>query len=284
MVDQRSGALPTFLIIGAAKCGTTSLHRYLDLHPEIGMSRVKEPHFFAGRDAWTRGVDWYRTLFDPAFLHRGESSVGYTTHPQTTGVPERIASVIPDVKLIYLIRDPVIRLMSEWVHGVADGIQAKSLDEAVSEMAGTRFGDRGRYFHQIQQYHLCFPPARLMVVTSERMRRDRRATLSAIFRFLGVSPDYWSTGFDRVLHESRFLRRKNAIGRLLRRVGNSRAAARVPAHRRHRIGRILYRPFSHPIERPTLGPAAAAFAREYYREDVAALRDLLRDPLSEWSI
>jgi len=116
------------------------------------------------------------------------------------------------------------------------------------------------------------------------MWRDRRATLSAIFRFLGVRPDFWSPAFDRILHESRFLRRKNAIGRLLRRVGDSRAAARVPAHRRRQIGRLLYLPFSRPIERPTLGPEAAAFARQYYREDAAALRDLLGDPLSEWSI
>ena len=212
MASSGDGALPTFLVIGAAKCGTTSLHRYLDLHPEIGMSRLKEPHFFLGRKAWMRGVDWYRTLFDTGVPQRGESSVGYSAYPHTAGVPERIASVVPDAKLIYLIRDPIPRLVSDYMHRRSDGIETRSLDDAVLEMVDTRFGDRGRYYFQIRQYLPHFDRDRLLVLTSDRLRRERGPTLSTVFRFLGVDPEFWSPDFERTLHESRFFRRKNAIG------------------------------------------------------------------------
>jgi len=275
--------LPTFLIIGAAKCGTTSLHRYLDLHPEIGMSRVKEPHFFNGRAPWERGAEWYASLFDPGFAQRGESSVGYSAHPHTPGVPERIASVIPDARLLYLVRDPLARLVSDHVHRVSDGRETRSLDEAVLDMAGTRLADRGRYFFQLERYLERFDPARILVIPSERLRRERRATLARVFRFLGVDDSFSSPGFDRELHGSRFFRRKNAVGRLLKRIAESRPASVVPADARRQIGKVLYRPFSRPIERPALGAEAEAFARDFYRDDVAALRDVLDDPIPEWT-
>ena len=276
--------LPTFLIIGAAKCGTTSLNRYLDLHPEIGMSRRKEPHFFTGRRAWSRGPQAYAGLFDPAFPQRGEASVGYSTFPHTRGVPERIAGTIPDAKILYLVRDPLPRLVSEYVHRVSDGTETRPLDEAVLDMADTRFGDRGRYWLQLEQYLPHFDRERILVVPAERLRADRPAALAAIFRFLGVDPSFTAPAFDRTLHESRFFRRKNAVGRLLKRVAESRPAAVVPPDARREIGKVLYRPFSRPIERPTLGPRAEAFAREYYRDDVAALREFLGDPLPGWTI
>jgi len=283
MTTAGADRLPTFLIIGAAKCGTTSLHRYLDLHPEVGMSRLKEPHFFNGREPWSRGVGWYASLFDPAFAQRGESSVGYSAFPHTPGVPERIAAVIPDVKLVYLVRDPLDRLVSDHLHRVSDGREDRSLDAAVLDMAGTRLGDRGRYFFQLSQYLARFDRERILVLPSERLRRDRAASLARVFRFLGIDPAFTTPAFDRELHQSRHFRRKNAVGRLLKRAAESGPASIVPAHVRREIGQIAYRPFSRALHRPVLGSKARAFAREFYREDVAALQDFLDDRIPEWT-
>ena len=102
--------LPNVLVVGAAKCGTTSLHEYLDRHPEIAMAREKELDFFVEQKNWSRGVDWYERQFAAAPV-RGESSPSYTAYPRYRGVPERIRRIVPDAKLVYLVRDPVERAL-----------------------------------------------------------------------------------------------------------------------------------------------------------------------------
>ena len=88
--------LPNLIVIGAAKCGTTSLHEYLDAHPEIAMSREKELYFFIEEKNWNKGLAWYESNFDPHARVRGESSPGYTVFPLYQGVPERMAAIVPN--------------------------------------------------------------------------------------------------------------------------------------------------------------------------------------------
>src|SRR3954453_13232385 len=83
------GALPNLVVVGAQKCGTSGLHYYLGLHPEISMSRPKELNFFIEERNFSRGVDWYRRHFGPAARVGGESSPKYTAYPQHEGLPER---------------------------------------------------------------------------------------------------------------------------------------------------------------------------------------------------
>jgi Sulfotransferase domain len=106
--------LPDFIIIGAAKCGTTSLYKKLSLHPKVFMSTPKEPEFFARDDIFQKGLDWYAGLFDQANENQlcGEAS---TLYSQTTLFPETVArmhSAVPNVKLIYVLREPVDRTYS----------------------------------------------------------------------------------------------------------------------------------------------------------------------------
>ncbi len=277
-------ALPTFFVIGAAKCGTTSLHRYLDLHPEIGMSRLKEPHYFTRLDEPGKTDTWYRSLFDASFAVRGESSVGYSLAPHRPGIPEKIRTAVPGAKLVYIVRDPIARFVSDYVHQVSDGVENRNLEEAARSPENTRAGDRGRYHFQIQQYLEHFDRSRLLVLTAEDLARRRRGAVSAVFDFLEVDPDVWGTGFEKILHESSFFRKKGIIGNWLRRAGQSKLAGVIPADTRREIGKIVYRPFSRPLERPTLSEGATAHLAAYYREDVAALREFLDESLSEWGV
>src|SRR5262249_9523812 len=107
--------LPNLLIIGARKAGTTSLHEYLSLHPQIFMSEEKELSFFDADGRWGRGIDWYKANFDARYPINGESSPQYSRYPRTPGVPERIKSVLGMPKIIYAIRDPVDRILSDYV-------------------------------------------------------------------------------------------------------------------------------------------------------------------------
>lgn len=166
-------ALPTFFIIGAAKSGTTSLHRYLDQHPQIQMSLRKEPNFFSGADngiPYTFGrigdLEEYEKLFDPSAAVRGESSPSYADYPRRQGVPERIKELVPEAKLIYLVRDPIERTVSHYHHRVANGGERRPLREALSDLSDPYSPCicPSRYASQLDLYLRYFSQDRILVI------------------------------------------------------------------------------------------------------------------------
>src|SRR5918992_1234170 len=117
--------LPNFLIIGAAKAGTTSLWAYLREHPQVFMAEPKELHFFVAASNWKRGLGWYESHFDRAkgSVAVGEACGAYSRFPTHRGVPARIAGVVPDARLIYLVRHPIDRMVSNYVLNVRLGVE-----------------------------------------------------------------------------------------------------------------------------------------------------------------
>src|SRR3954452_11529156 len=139
--------LPNLIVIGAAKCGTTSLHEYLTLHPDIAMSAQKELNFFT-REDWRSQVDWYAAQFADAQV-RGESSPGYTLAPYLPSAAERMYELIPDARLVYLVRDPVDRAVANYTELVMHRLEARSIDDALTEftaenphLCGSRYGSQ----------------------------------------------------------------------------------------------------------------------------------------------
>ena len=202
--------LPNLIVIGAMKSGTTALHRYLDQHPDIAMSKPKELNFFfrpaeqvrtertwtAGN--WQRGLSWYARHFAPGTVVRGESSPGYTS-PSHPGVAERMASVVPDARLVYLVRDPIGRALSQYLHHVADGTESRSADQALPD-PDSQYVPRSRYYERLAPFLGWFDRGQLFLASHEELLTSRRTTLSALFSFLGVDPDYWSDEFTRHWH------------------------------------------------------------------------------------
>ena len=188
---RRSGSLPTFIVIGAMKAGTTSLFHYLSQHPDVYMSPLKELDFFALEANWDRGVDWYRRQFAAApegVQAIGEASTVYTKFPHYAGIPQRMASIIPDARLIYVVRDPVERVRSHYEHRVAVGAETRSFDEAIE--SDPIYLDYSRYAMQLERYGPYFARERILVVPSETMRVDRVATIARVFAFLNVDPGF----------------------------------------------------------------------------------------------
>ncbi len=206
------GALPNLVIIGAMKCGTTSLHHYLDQHPDVAMSRPKELNFFFGpADApgtataeqrpdwaqgnWHRGPFWYAAHFDPAATVRGEASPGYTSpsHPQVAG---RMAAVIPAAHLVYVVRDPVSRAVSQYWHHRREGSEQRDPADALLD-PGSQYVARGRYAERLAPFLADgIFTGRVTIVAQEELRRDRRTTLRGLFGILGVDDDFWSPAMD----------------------------------------------------------------------------------------
>lgn len=193
----RSGALPTFMLIGGLKCGTTSLHQYLNSHPEIVMSRPKEIGFFIPELTWELGTEWYASHFDRSAEVRGESSPHYTNRPRFDGVAERMRAVLGEhLRLIYMVRHPIDRMVSHYLHNVRAGYDDRPLHEALAEEPST-YVDRSRYAFQLEPYLEVFGREQIAIFSREDLGRDRYETMKRIFSFLGVNPEFRSTHFDR---------------------------------------------------------------------------------------
>jgi Sulfotransferase domain len=272
-------ALPNLIIIGAMKCGTSSMHSYLDAHPEISMSRQKELNFFSFDRHWQRGEDWYGRHFASTAAIRGESSPSYSKFPKVPHVPGRMKALIPSARFIYLVRDPVARIVSHYMHLRDSGKEKRSLDEALSQFEGNQYIDCSRYHMQLQQYLDHFSQSQILVVSAEEMKENRRETLRNVFRFLNVDESVRSPRHDAIYHPSKphgFVRRtveRSWLGRKIR--------PYVPRS-------IVYWAATHgPNERavpPSLDPGLREALSDYLREDVERLRSQVGRDFAQWSI
>ncbi|MGD8276860.1 MAG: sulfotransferase [Gemmatimonadota bacterium] len=278
-----SGALPNLIIIGAQKCGTTSLHHYLGLHPDISMSRKKELHYFTGKLGWSLGEDWYRSWFDPGKPVRGESSPGYTNFPVFTGVPERMHAHLPDARLIFMVRDPVQRTLSHYRHMVAERKEDRPLAEVLRD-PGEQYTRRSQYHFQLEQYLPYYDLDRILVVQQETLLADRAGTLAHIFEWLGVDPSYRSLRFHYRRHRSDRKRRRTAFGMRIADTPPMRAAATLPEPWRWMIEDVVYWPFSRAVPRPRLDAPTLETLLDRFRDDTDRLRRLTGLPLEGWSV
>jgi len=281
---QPRGALPNAIVIGGQKCGTSSLHSYLDAHPSVSMSKPKELDFFGGPGFanWDRGLDWYRARFSPQAPVRGESSPSYTAYPFVTEAPRRMHAVVPEARLIYLVRDPIERLLSQYVHVVAHGAEPRSLARIFADRPPehTPYVTQSCYWLQLEQYLELFAPERILVVDQSDLSSDRVRTMAGVFRFLGVDDSVESPAWGRELNRSSDKRRPR---RLLGGPGG-RASARLLRRLPERAAAPLRPILTRPIERPTLDRALRERLAAALRPDAERLRAHTGQAFATWSV
>lgn len=273
--------LPNFLIIGATKCGTESLHRYLCDHPEVFMHPRKEMRFFTEEHHWWRGPDWYRAQFSGSGEARavGESSNSYTRHPVYGGVPERIGRLLPEARLIYVIRHPIKRIESHYRHRLVTGIEWRTPEKAIRDdpgyIAASRFGD------QLERYLRHFPPEQILTVRLDHLIADPEASLGRICRFLGVGP-MPGVGFPKVNVSAQRVVAPATL-RWFARFPAAKDRVKSAARWYRRVGpdwftRLAGEPAFAPGRR-TLDELAAIF-----RDDLALLSQLLGERFDDWDL
>jgi len=199
--------LPTFIIVGAPKCGTTALWSYLDEHPEVEMSRLKEPHFFTelqhdfgngvGKPGplrsitYRNGIEWYAGLFGakPLARARGEASTHYFSAPDSAALIRRH---LPDVRLIFMVRDPVDRLYSHFWQDRKQGVELPDFATLVrtDHPAFRYYAYVSEYETHFTRFLSLFPRDRILVLTDAELRTETAAVLRRVCEFIGVSPDF----------------------------------------------------------------------------------------------
>jgi len=179
------------LIIGAMKCGTTSLFSYLSQHPQISVSSEKEPSFFSMKSNWSKGFEWYQKLWnwDPT-KHKIalESSTSYTRIPTYLNAAEKICTVNANFKFIYIVRNPITRIESHYTHGHASGFPETK--KPISEEIHSDLITTSQYAKQIEEYYRRFPADKILLLNFNDLENRPLYLLRKVCSFLDIDPDY----------------------------------------------------------------------------------------------
>ena len=294
---------PNFLILGAAKCGTTSLHYYVDQHPQVYMSEPKEPRFFEME--YSKGVDFYWNTYFGDWS--GEPAVGEASprNLYLPYVPERIRKELPEARLVAILRNPVERALSGWWMAYSLGLEKLSFEDAIrSNMqlleSGFSFGgeegeslwrdaiiwgetprpvryrsylDIGYYAVQLRRYLRLFPRSQMKILFFEDLCKDPQSLTASIWDFVGVEADY------RLPDTSPRMVATPRAGLPLLRIARATQTRRlIPKFLR----RLAARLFAELGRKPKIDPALREWLVAHYYEHNRELEQIVERDLSHW--
>lgn len=297
--------LPDLLIIGAAKAGTTAFYRYLEEHPQIYSSPIKEPHFFglegediqfkapteaeAKENKAIRHIDEYYGLFQgaPEQAVLTEASVSYLYLPKAA---QRIKHYIPNVKLVAMLRNPVERAYSSFLYLMRDGREplgdfAQGLEaeaERIQENWGFlyRYTDMGFYSSQVERYFDAFGPDQFKVFLYDDFKKNSLDVLQKTFDFAGIDSTFEPANITKKFNVSGMPKNK-AMHKLIAEGNPLKALIKplVPRQLRYKLKENYY---EKNLSKPTLSEDIRQQLIETFREDILKTQDILGRDLSMW--
>lgn len=298
-----SAVHPNFFIVGAAKCGTTSLYRYLEQHPEVYVSPLKEPNWFSrayapGRISSVTSEAEYLDLFEgrDGELAAGEASVSYLWDEKA---PWRIKQAVPEARIIAILRQPVERALSDYAQAVRWYGETLPLLDALQQgyhaqpkvYGVTRlYTDFGFYARQVGRYLDAFGDERVRVFFYEDLEEDPRALLRAVLEFLEVEPGYADSIETDVRYNRHSTPKQGPLYRVTEGIFKSRAfqspefralrARLIPnAKLRFRIRQSLR---FKEAAKPEMDPESRRFLMDLYADDIRELQGLVGRDLEHW--
>lgn len=271
MIDRQ----PAFIVIGAVKGATTWIAHQLRSHPQLWLPDA-EPHYFSSE--YERGPQWYASLFDPAPADRivGEKSADYLAHPLAA---ERMASALPDARLIVQLRDPVQRAYSDYCmlfrRGWVNDDLCAYLEGALPE--GSRFLAGGLYGAHLGRFLLHYPRDQIHVILYESLRHAPEQAIADVCNHIGVPV--------HIAPEAVASRKNDSASPMLplplRRMLQPMRPILDPLRSNPLVAK-LRASLAAPVRYPPLTPELQQMLREYYRDDILRLQDILREDLSHW--
>ncbi len=270
-----------FILIGAQKSGTTSLAAQLAAHPQVCFSKVKEPGYFNKTKNWQAGIAEYHKLYSPQPGQIcGEASTMYTFLPEWPETNRRLFAYNPNLKLIYMMRQPVDRIISHYTHNLVRNLEKNSPENAV--FSDPRYVNRSRYAVQVRPYFELFAPEQILLLIFEEYIVDQMGTLQRVADFLDIDSARFvnlnAAPRHKTVGES-YLKSptvEKAVGsdafQLLRRI--------VPASIRQPI---RYRFFSNRLaSKPDFPSQLRETIWRLLIDDVRAVEDILGHDIGQW--
>ena len=281
--------LPDFMVIGAAKSATTSLHNLLRQHPDIWLSTPKEPTFYSNPEINARGLSWYSSLFEEAEEHQicGEASTTYMRWPFKESPNNRdpwpdISKIDKELRFIYMVRHPVDRAYSHYGHHMRRGC-TMSFEDALDR--NSIYIDTSRYADQLRHFRTHMPDAPLLILDFEQFVSNQQECMNQVFEFLGVKAcDSYALNSD----EMNLKGPEHIINHTINRFPILRGARRlVPSSMRgglrsallaSPIGKLAHRRSSTTPMRPETRSRLI----ELFEPDICHLEELMNRPLPKW--
>jgi hypothetical protein len=300
--------MPTFLVMGASKAGTTAFHLYLSQHPEIFMSSFKEPKFFAfeGMEPAFLGpgkkpdqqapfkpllvtsLSKYQELFSDVTEQKaiGESSPQYLYSERA---PERMRHYVPEVKLILILREPVERAYAHFLYNILENREpitdfGRALAEEENRIHNNwwwawHYKYRGLYFQQVKRYLDVFSRDQMKIYLYDDLKKDAVSMLQDTFKFIGVDDTFLpnvsvkhnASGIPKNQELHKLLTRPNPVKTLLKTVLPDDLATQVKTYFKNKN-----------LGKPELSPEVRKQLAAEYREDILQLQDLIQQDLSSW--
>ena len=290
--DVRGEArMPSFVCVGAPKSATTWLFRCLGEHPEVFVPDFKETNFFTvcrwADDYESNGIDYYVDLFADA---KPEQIVGDFSPDllQDPFAPERLRALLPEARLIVMIRNPIERARSHYYYvrqrtRYREYSLREILEDPSRDPAG--FLSQGLYGEQLELWLAHFPIERFLVITTEEVRNAPEQVFRRTCEFIGANPNFVSSSLRSLANPARSMRIPALYGLSLRvsRFLATHGLDRVRALlKRTGVPRLIQRLNEAPAENPPLSPQEVYELAAFYREDNERLSQLLGRDYSSW--
>ena len=274
-------SLPNFLILGTAKSGTSTLARYLCEHPQVCFSRAHEPNFFAFDRQWARGLAYYRMLFahydgEPRI---GEKSWRYACTGHYPHVFDRVRRTLPELKLIYIVREPIARGLSMWRELRDAGQDRVARDVATALTSDQLILGSMRYHTQFSRYRSAYGAENMRLLFFEDFVRDQGATFDAVTDFLGI--DRFQP--KQTVHENRSVgqRSDTRVLEVIRHLAPQRPTRRWAPRPLRAVARRLLKK---PIRTLSLPAAARTRYLDMVRDECAAILEEGGKPHDFWAL
>ena len=267
--------IPSFLVIGGQRCGSSWIHKCLHEHPQVFTADPKEVHFFNRN--YDEGEQWYRAHFHPSPEHKawGEVTPDYIAHHET---PERIASLCPNARLVAILREPIERAHSIYRLQMGTKMNYASFEEAIEERPDIL--EHGLYAQHLENWYKHFHADQILVMLYEDLIQSESNTIAQIFAHIGVDESYRPSWIGKPCNTAlmpKLRARLSSVGLdpLVKVVGRSP----IGDHIRTRVKKkkLTSDPLS-KIRRKTVEQLT-----EYYSEPNTQLRKMLGRELDGWS-
>jgi hypothetical protein len=282
--------LPTFIIAGAQKSGTTTLHHYLKAHSSVYIPpHPQELHFFDIEENFEKGVDWYQRHFMDAGTEHvavGQTSPLYIYEPRAAS---RMAQLLPKVSLIFILRNPVDRAYSHYWHQLKKGRETRSFEDALAQEPARiaegfeqwrhfSYADRGRYARQLEEYLRYFPREQMLLLLTEDLSQAPAAVIDKCCDFLDIARQG-----TRIVESGP--RQRWNVSRLPRseRIQRLRAKWRSRSLLSSGLVRLIDRVNLRTAPYPPMDPAIRSALQSMFAEDNERLAALFELDLSVWS-